>query len=1089
MRVVVAEPARPARARVLPQPDRDQRRLARLECLALIVTTAVLALGFWISYRQQSAGMPDMLRAIERGAIVDLSTAARGHDLANVLTVKPSGAERSAAARAVLRSLETNGPLTHVGALASLTMPGSRVKVFTPADIAAIKPAIIVRTPAMYTRGIAITVVLFLLSFWLAHFVRRLFNATGDPVLLPSMQMLTGLALLAMMSIRDPLRDTDAAWSIAIGVAIGCALLIVCSFVDFEKPVLRSSTLAPLGLAVLLAVALLVFGGGPGGSGAKVNLLGVQPIEVIRMLAVFALASFFSRRWEFLRELSHSRKVPRSVRRFVRVPRWRDVSPVAIIVGTLLTFFFLQRDLGPALVLGCMALALYGVARGSAVLVIAGFLLLVAGFAAGYALGFPATVAQRVAIWMNPWNNVVSGGDQVAHGLWALSSGGPWGLGLGLGDGQLVPAGHTDLIVPVIGEEIGFAGVLAVAAIYALLIGRMLSVAARASGDYTAFLALGCALSLAVPALVIAGGVLGLLPLSGLVTPFLSFGKSSMTCNFAAVAIVLSIARRARVERVHLSGQMRTVAGALGLAAVVVVGSLARVQAVAADDIVVKPTLVVQADGVARYQYNPRLLQAARRIARGTIFDRNGFALATGESSRAEPLQRRLAQLGAADSVACPPAPARCYPLGAAGFHLIGESARQTNWAAPNVAFAERDENATLQGFDDRPRIIQPAAARGTTSSVVVRDYHALLPLVRHKGDPSHPDVQRLLQQPRDVTVTIDGPLQSLISRALARHVVAAGATRGAAVVVDVDTGGLLAAASYPSPDFDGLRGLAPDIAPPALLDRVRFGLYPPGSTFKLITAAAALSRFPEQALPAFRCEHLAGGRVGARIRGVGRPIRDDVLDHVPHGLVTLREGLVVSCNAYFAQLALHVGADALIEASELTGVQIASAPVRERLRRTLPYAGYGQGEVLVSPLRMARVAAAIASGGIIREAPLRMPTADGEEVGDGRGTTSRRWLSAANADLLARTMRQVVVEGTGRSLAGHPTTIAGKTGTAEVNGAPSHSWFVGFAPFEGRTGRIAFAVIVENAGYGGRVAAPLAGDVVKAAEAAGVIR
>ena len=83
--------------------------------------------------------------------------------------------------------------------------------------------------------------------------------------------------------------------------------------------------------------------------------------------------------------------------------------------------------------------------------------------------------------------------------------------------------------------------------------------------------------------------------------------------------------------------------------------------------------------------------------------------------------------------------------------------------------------------------------------------------------------------------------------------------------------------------------------------------------------------------------------------------------------------------------------------------------------------------------------------------------------------------------------MREVVTVGTGRSLAGHRVPIAGKTGTAEVNHAASHSWFVGFAPYG--SARIAFAVILENAGYGGRVAAPLAGDIVAAAEAAGLLK
>jgi peptidoglycan glycosyltransferase len=91
-------------------------------------------------------------------------------------------------------------------------------------------------------------------------------------------------------------------------------------------------------------------------------------------------------------------------------------------------------------------------------------------------------------------------------------------------------------------------------------------------------------------------------------------------------------------------------------------------------------------------------------------------------------------------------------------------------------------------------------------------------------------------------------------------------------------------------------------------------------------------------------------------------------------------------------------------------------------------------------------------------------------------------------AERLARYMRDVVLEGTGRSLRGHPGRIAGKTGTAEVTGAASHAWFVGFAPHGPATRRIAFAVIIENAGYGGEAAAPVAGDIVSAAMASGLI-
>jgi peptidoglycan glycosyltransferase len=365
----------------------------------------------------------------------------------------------------------------------------------------------------------------------------------------------------------------------------------------------------------------------------------------------------------------------------------------------------------------------------------------------------------------------------------------------------------------------------------------------------------------------------------------------------------------------------------------------------------------------------------------------------------------------------------------------------------------------------------------GTTHTLLARDFSELLPLMRHKRDPSHREVRRMVDKSRDVRVTLDGPLQASVAQALDRRAASVHAPGGAAVVVDVATGAVLASTSYPWPALDESEEAGPP-APAELLDRARYGLYPPGSTFKLIAAAAALTEEGASRTPTFVCERLEDGRVGAHVRGASRPIRDDLTDKTPHGRVDLRKGLVVSCNAYFAQLALHLGPQAISRAAAPPQIQVSATPAS--LRGTLPHAGYGQGEALASPLRMARAVAAIAGNGVIHEAHIVQPEAK-------ITATNRPWLRAGDAAFLRSAMREAVTSGTGRVLASHPVAIAGKTGTAEVQGAPSHSWFVGFAPAD--SPRIAFAVVVENAGYGGRVAAPLAGDIVSAARATGVMR
>jgi peptidoglycan glycosyltransferase len=239
----------------------------------------------------------------------------------------------------------------------------------------------------------------------------------------------------------------------------------------------------------------------------------------------------------------------------------------------------------------------------------------------------------------------------------------------------------------------------------------------------------------------------------------------------------------------------------------------------------------------------------------------------------------------------------------------------------------------------------------------------------------------------------------------------------------------------------------------------------------------------PEIAGHRYLCERLPDGRVGQRLNGWRRPIRDDAKDRMPHGVVSLERGLVVSCNAYFAQLAVDVGQQALRETARDFDIALtASDAPSSRLRATLPFVGFGQGEVVATPARLAQVVSTIASGGVL--APyvwVRDPTP--------RSAAPRRMMSRAAAADLGFAMREAVTSGTARGLKGNRTAIAGKTGTAELEGQPSHAWFAGFAPYGSAGRKIAFVVLVENGGYGARAAAPIAGAIVDLARELRIIQ
>jgi cell division protein FtsI/penicillin-binding protein 2 len=590
------------------------------------------------------------------------------------------------------------------------------------------------------------------------------------------------------------------------------------------------------------------------------------------------------------------------------------------------------------------------------------------------------------------------------------------------------------------------------------LVRRGLQIGLHAASEYGMFLALGLAALVAFEMLLITSGVLGALPLSGVVSPFLSSGNTAMLANFLIVGILLAISNHTR-ETVAVESFQRPVRWleiAFGVCAVTLLGFAAYYQVARDRQFLARDTKVFEDDGVKRPQHNPRLNSLAHEIRRGDIYDRNGILLATSDWKALERGRTEYEQLGVSIDSACSRLDNRHYPFGAATAHLLGDLRTGENFHATNASLIEHDSNVKLQGFTD---------------------YSDLAPLIRYRHQPGNPEIAKLLARDRNVTASIDVRLQIRVVKALEDRLAKAKKDKGAVVVMDPKSGEVLAMVSEPAPVFAGASQATPD----QLLDRARYGLYPPGSTFKLVTAMAALRLDPKLEDKSFSCRRLPDGRVGAIIPGWRKPIRDDVGDSA-HGTLTMARAIAVSCNAYFAQLGVFsVGAKALSETAKVLDIPAGSIP---DLEATMPFAAYGQGPVLVTPFKMARVAATIAAGGAM---------AQGRWVIDGSNTRTdepRPILAPELAGFLGRAMRSVVVEGTGRRpMKGVSVSVAGKTGTAQLDEGMPHSWFAGFAPYDGdRSKSIAFAVVVEHGGYGATTAAPIAREVVEAAAELGLL-
>jgi cell division protein FtsW (lipid II flippase)/cell division protein FtsI/penicillin-binding protein 2 len=952
------------------------------------------------------------------GPAINLNTVSSADELKPVLD---TASERT------FEFLERARPLRNVGALAAV-----RPRI----PLAKVKPLLTVRAPDEFRREYLESVALYFAGFLLVALVWRITRFEGDRAFLPALQLLSGMGFILMASMRDPLRDTLEFHKFALGVLLGCLLLALPAIRAFDYRRLSDWCYTPLFAALALFGALLKFGRGPGGTDIKVNLGPFQPVELIKILLVFFLAGYFTRNWERLRDLREKRIAPKLFRR-MGLPRVEHTMPVLLAVAAAVLLFFVMKDLGPALVTLLVFLAMFGAARARPGLAATAVVLMGIAVTIGYRIGQPHTVVDRINMWLAPWDNDVHGGDQLAHALWAFSSGGPTGSGPGWGDPEMIPAGSTDLVLPAIGEEWGFVGVATVFVLFGFLVTRAFRAANRAGTHFGYFLAIGLGSLIAFEMMLITSGVLGVLPLSGVVSPFLSSGNTAMLANFLIFAIILSISADERADPSHelLRGGTRALRAVLACAAAVLLAAAARYQVLQDRDYLARDAHAFEQDGVKRPQHNPRMNSIARQIPRGSIYDRNGIPLATSTWAELEQHRTEYDALGISIDAACSKFDSRHYPLGAITARVVGDLRTGENFHASNASLVEHDSNRKLQGYD----------------------YAELAPLVRYRHQPGNPEIARILARDRNIHLTLDIRLQQVAQASWPAH------QDGAIVVMDTSNGDILAMAS----------------SGPDSLDRARYGFYPPGSTFKLVTAIAALRIDPNLRHRTFFCRRLPDGRAGNYVPGWNRAIKDDVGDH-PHGTLDMERAIAVSCNAYFAQLGVHdVGSKALAETAAQMGISTGD-PID--LRKALPFAAYGQGPVLISPFKMARVAAAIANGG-------RMP--EGRWITDDsnpRNDAPLDVLPSGQAEFLAGAMRRVVTEGTARhAMAGADIAFAGKTGTAQLDAGQPHSWFTGFAPYDGPK-RLAFAVIVEHGGYGATAAAPIARKVIEAAKQLGLL-
>lgn len=755
-----------------------------------------------------------------------------------------------------------------------------------------------------------------------------------------------------------------------------------------------------LGIALLLMVLLALFGTAPAGSSAKVNLFILQPSELCKYLIVIFMAAFFAENAGAIRKFSDKAdkvSVPFQIRTMA-------ILAIGIVVVSFL-YMGVLSDMGPALVLLISFVFMYSLARRdfghlilgvvtflamtwlarhiwgtklaeglsmaawfvcwiggsllfkkriyeSAVFMNLLFVLFVTGGTVFGAFGFTHQ-AERLKFRMammgsGVWDNAnVLGGDQVAEAIWGYSTGGMKGQGLGLGNETLIPAYHTDLIMATVGEQMGWWMLFAIIVLMGVLLFRAIRAGRKSGHPFSFYLAFGIGIVTVVQFLLVSLGSTGIIPLTGLAVPFMSYAKTSIVLNLAAFGLLIAISRENAGQ--YQEEEVRKFKAPLVSSCVsfTAVGALLAIVLLVymrfdRDNLLVRPGLFANNAGIRAYVYNPRIQMLTDKLHMETIYDRNGEVLATSSKEEAFAERDVIRVCFGSDKSADWSSDKRIkryYPFGMHTFFMIGDFNDKIQWntsvSNPSGFNAENRYLARLRGFDNmkrdasgktlvhkipilayKPSRFLPAYKRNEDYRVAEYDYSGLLALLKD-GVAGHREIKKLtLEKAAPVHLTIDAVLQTKLQDKLAEYVSQTDNLKSreklriSVVVLDAATGDLLSSSNYPLPRKEVLDSLEKnhmnvynerDPHQWAYTER-DLGLTSqthPGSTSKVMTALAAYMKMgPSASNVAYDVdieEIIENGRVKEPYSSVkGKRVSPNV---------TMRSAIEKSSNCYFVNL------------------------------------------------------------------------------------------------------------------------------------------------------------------------------------------
>ncbi len=889
---------------------------------------------------------------------------------------------------------------------------------------------------ALSIASLAVPIGLFA-AFAIAHVAIRFLAPGADPVILPVTFVLSGIGIAFVTRLKPELAVNQVLW-LFISIAAMIAVLVLVR--NLDELASYKYTLGTVG--IILLVIPMVFGTEHGGSRLWLSIgpFSFQPGELAKVLIILFLSAYLSENRELLSASTKSIGP-------LALPKPRMLLPLLAMWGVSLLVVVFERDLGSAVLFFTFLVVMIYVATGRVSYVIFACLLLLVG--AVFCYSAFSHVQNRINIWMDPFGNP-DGGYQLIQSLYSLADGDMVGTGIGQGMPTLIPVVESDFLFSAIGEEMGLLGGSAILILYVIFAVRGLATAARAKSDMSAFTAVGLTTAITFQAFLIVGGTTRLLPLTGVTLPFMSQGGSSLLASFIIVGLLLRAGDEGtgrgtmmtslsspnempvspntseiKVANVAHGGNVRghfgldtPESGVLGRVALGKrLTALITVFSVLFFALITNLTFIqtIGASALQQMPNNNHTIARSAFVQRGAISTSDGQTLA--ESVRNDD--------GTYE---------RVYPNGNVAAHTVGYIS--TRFGATGIESSMNDALRGSANYSNWHSALNSLAGVPTAGSSVV--------------------------------LTLNYQMQRAAEEALDGY-------QGAIVVLDTKTGAVLAKASNPSYDptdiGDVIQNSAEGASP--LVDRTT-QLYTPGSTFKLVTLAAALDT--NTASLDSEYEAPASMDIG------GQDVSND--HNVDYGTISLEQAFAYSANTAFGQLGVELGSNDLVRYAngfgygKALGLDFTCTPSlmpkpSEMTKWETAWAACGQpvGEhespagPQTTVMQNAVAAATVANKGVVMNPYVvdHVLSPEGTTVFSTEPSSLGKAMSSETAERVGEAMLEVVSSGTGTGAFVDGYLVAGKTGTAQVGSSSANSLFCGFAPYDDPS--LAISVCIEGNG------------------------